>query len=102
MYNSYISNGVILTPNVVTQGDKATIKYKGLLHNAGAHSVFMRMGYGINWDNTKDIRMTRTDDGYEAEVDVSSNQKLNLAFKDCANNWDNNSNMNYSFDVELR
>ncbi|MCX7921199.1 MAG: carbohydrate-binding protein [Clostridia bacterium] len=102
MYNNYIENGVIITPNVVAKGDKATVIYRGLLHNSGAHSVLMRIGYGDNWNDTHDVRMSKTAEGFEAVLPVNSSNKLNVCFKDCANNWDNNSGNNYSFQVEER
>lgn len=102
MYNSYIQNGVIIAPNVVAQGDKTTVKYKGLLYNKGADTVYMHMGYGTTWDKTKDVKMTKTMEGFEAEIPLQSHEKLNVAFKDSADNWDNNSGLNYSFNVELR
>jgi hypothetical protein len=43
--------------------------------------------------------MMRTGMGFETTVPVIKPDTLNVAFKDCANNWDNNSGMNYSFDV---
>lgn len=102
MYNSYIENGVIIAPNVVAEGEKTTVKYKGLLYNSGADAVYMRLGFGSNWNDQTDVKMAKTQDGFEAEIPVTSPEKLNLAFKDSASNWDNNSGMNYSFNVESR
>ncbi|MDP4093388.1 MAG: carbohydrate-binding protein [Bacillota bacterium] len=98
----YHENGVILTPNVVAKGDNASIAYKGLLYNSGAHSVYMHVGYGEAWDNTGDIKMRRTNEGFEADIHVTDGKPLNIAFKDCANNWDNNSGWNYHFEVQSR
>ncbi len=43
--------------------------------------------------------MTRTDKGFEVSIPVLKADKLNVCFKDCANNWDNNSGKNYIFDT---
>ncbi|WP_010250562.1 carbohydrate-binding protein [Acetivibrio cellulolyticus] len=102
MYNNYIQNGVIIAPNVLAEGDKATVKYKGLLYNSGADAVYMRMGFGSGWTNETNVKMARTQEGFEAEIPVTSTDKLNLAFKDSASNWDNNSGSNYSFNVESK
>lgn len=102
MYNMYYENGVLITPNVVATGDTATVTYKGLLKNSGADSVYMHVGFGENWRNTRDIRMNRTNEGFEASVPVTEYDKLNIAFKDSANNWDNNSGRNYRFEVQAR
>lgn len=102
MYNSYIENGVIIAPNVVAAGEKTTVKYKGLLYNSGADEVYLRLGYGSDWKDQKDVKMTKTSDGFEAQIPITSPDKLNLVFKDSANNWDNNSGTNYSFNIESR
>lgn len=102
MYNCYVENGVIIAPNVVADGEKTTVKYKGLLYTSGADEVYMRMGYGPNWEEQKDIKMTKTSEGFEAQIPITSPEKLNLAFKDSANNWDNNSGTNYSFYIESK
>lgn len=102
MYNSYVENGVILRPNVVAEGDEATVVYKGLLYNDGADSVIVHMGYGDNWQKSKDIKMTRTSEGFKASFPVTEYKEINMAFKDSANHWDNNSGRNYSFEVQAR
>lgn len=102
MYNMYYQNGVIVTPSVVAEGDTATITYKGLLYNSGADSVYLHAGYGDRWGKAVDVRMQRTNDGFEARLPVNSKDTLNISFKDSAANWDNNSGRNYSFEVQGR
>ena len=102
MYNTYLQNGVIIKPNVIAEGDTATIAYNGLLYKSGADNLYLHVGYGREWDNAKDIKMSRTNDGFEARLPIEDYNKLNVAFKDCANNWDNNGGYNYSFDVQSR
>lgn len=98
----YYENGVIIAPNVIAEGDTATVIYKGILRNSGADAVYLHVGYGDNWRSTRDIQMNRTNDGFEARLPVTEYDRLNLAFKDSAGNWDNNSGRNYRFDVQAR
>lgn len=98
----YYKNGVIITPNVLAEGDKATVTYKGLLYNSGAERVYMHVGYGDKWNKGTDIQMTKTEDSFEATLPITSNDKLNLAFMDGIGNWDNNSGSNYDFEVQER
>ncbi|MCX7709069.1 MAG: carbohydrate-binding protein [Clostridia bacterium] len=98
----YYESGVIITPNVVAEGDNATVTYKGLLKKSGADSVYMHVGYGEDWRSSRSIQMTRTHDGFEAKLPVTEYDKLNIAFKDSADNWDNNSGRNYRFEVQSR
>lgn len=100
--NNYIENGVILFPNVIAKGDNAKVVYRGLLSNCGADAVYMHLGYGDKWENRWDIKMKKTDEGFVAQFPVTSNKTLHIAFKDSANNWDNNSGKNYSFEVQDR
>lgn len=100
MYNTYIQNGVFIRPNVIAQGDTATVTYKGLLFNSGADTVYMHCGYGVNWENVEDVQMTKTVEGFQASLPINQYKPLNMVFKDSANNWDNNSGKNYTFDVQ--
>ena len=102
MYNMYFDNGVVVVPNVIVKGDKASVLYKGILKCSGADEVYMHAGYGEFWDNASDIRMRKSGEGFEAELSINTDKPLKLAFKDSANNWDNNSGRNYTFEVQSR
>mgnify|MGYP000500944935 CR=1 FL=1 len=66
---------------------------------SGATDIYAHVGFGSAWDNLYDYRMNKTDTGFEVTVPVKSADTINICFKDCAGNWDNNSGMNYSFDI---
>lgn len=91
----YDTNGVQIIPSMVSRGENVRIEYNGLLFNNGADQVVMHMGYGEEWNNQQDIIMTKRNNGFEASVSVSDNDDIHLAFKDSANNWDNNNGWNY-------
>lgn len=95
----YMRNGVTIQPAIPTVGENITVVYDGLLSKSGASHVFARVGFGNNWDNEFDYPLAKTDTGFEATIPVLKSDTLNICFKDCANNWDNNSGMNYSFDI---
>lgn len=96
--SSYDANGVYISPTKFSTGDRIKISYCGLLANSGADEIYAHIGYGTSkWQNITDIKMTRTTKGFEATVPVSTASNLNIAFKDDANNWDNNSGSNYCF-----
>lgn len=95
----YLKNGVSISPSIPSAGDKAKIEYSGLLAQSGAHHVYAHVGYGSKWDNLYDYPMSRTDKGFEVNIPVLKADMLNICFKDCANNWDNNAGKNYTFDT---
>ena len=96
---NYIKNGVVINPSAPSTGEKVKIIYDGLLSKSGATHVYARIGYGSRWENSQDVLMIKTGTGFETTIPVLRADTLNVAFKDCANHWDNNSGMNYSFDV---
>lgn len=97
--NSYIENGVIATPSTPSFGRKVTLTYNGLLPRSGASEVYAHVGYGCDWKDSYDYKMTRTNNGFETTIPVCASEDLNVCFKDPLNNWDNNHGHNYSFKV---
>lgn len=105
MYNNeYMENGIIIKPNVINEGDRVSIVYRGLLSQSGADSVYAHIGFGDgpNWQYTSFVKMDSTSEGFETTVKVNQQSNLNIAFKDSANNWDNNNGNNYVFNVQSR
>ena len=100
LYNIYKENGVVVTPNVLVKGDTASVVYKGVLKESGADTVYMHAGYGENWRSLQDIKMKKTKTGFETELPITMDLPLQLAFRDSADNWDNNSSRNYTFEVQ--
>lgn len=102
MYNMYYKNGLIVTPNVLAEGDEATVIYKGILKESGADEIIMHVGYGEKWNDTQDIKMKKTKEGFETNLSITNDLPLKVAFRDGANNWDNNSSRDYTFEVQSR
>lgn len=99
--SNYTDNGVYITPSDFTVGDRIRVTYSGLLAKSGASEVYAHIGYGTQkWQNIADIKMSKTEQGFEATFPVTSESNLNIAFKDSANNWDNYSGKNYSFKIK--
>lgn len=89
---NYRENGIIA--DKAKHGIKVT--YNGLLAQSGADNVYACYGYGDKWANQTFYKMNRTSHGFETTLPVDE-KVVNVAFKDSANNWDNNSGRNYSF-----
>ncbi len=97
--SEYISNGVTISPAIPTAGEKVKVLYDGLLSKSGANDIYVHVGFGSSWNNSSFYKMNKNNTGFEATLPVSNSDTLNICFKDCANNWDNNYGRNYSFDV---
>lgn len=104
MYNNYISQRVFVKPNVIGEGDTVTVTYNGILAQCGADQVYAHIGFGDTktWHNPTYTKMSRTNEGFETTIPINTLSNLHIAFKDSANNWDNNSGSNYSFNVQSR
>ncbi|MBP2656528.1 MAG: hypothetical protein H6Q73_4097 [Firmicutes bacterium] len=97
--NEYEQNGLSIQPATPHPNSTVKIAYHGLLAQSGAHGLYAHVGFGRDWNHAQDFKMTKKSNIYEADVPVLRADTLNIAFKDCADNWDNNSGRNYSFDI---
>ncbi|VBB05236.1 Hypothetical protein LUCI_0443 [Lucifera butyrica] len=93
--DKYQNHGVILHSG----SNRVRVVYNGLLAQSGAEHIYAHTGFGNHWSETYDHQMLRTSQGFEADIPVNHSTTLNMAFKDCANNWDNNAGHNYSFEI---
>ena len=95
-----------LTKNIFFNTDKlienSTVKisYTGKFFQDGSEDVYLHYGFGINWDNVNEIKMEKTELGFQAEINLLEGESFNLCFKNGTNEWDNNDGQNYSFPIE--
>ncbi len=98
----YDENGVKVSKATIYAGDEITVSYYGLLAQSGANDVYVHFGFGDEWESKDLVQMTLEDGIFKADIKVEKPGTLNIAFKDCAENWDNNSTQNYSFKVSKK
>ena len=96
-----------LVKNIFFNTDKlianSTVKisYTGELFQNNSEKVFIHYGFGNSWDRLSEIEMTKTELGFQAEIELDSQgEPLNLCFRNSNDNWDNNYGANYSFEIE--
>ncbi len=95
-----------LTKNIFFNTDKlvanSTVKisYTGKLFQDAAEAVFIHYGFGLNWENLTDVKMEKTELGFQAEIALNDAESLSFCFNDGNGNWDNNDNQNYTFAIE--
>ena len=94
-----VKNIFFNTDKIVGDTD-VKVTYAGKLFQNGADNVTIHCGYGENWEKSQDIPMQKTELGFQANVYVQPESKLNFCFKDSAGIWDNNNGTNYSFKIE--
>ena len=95
-----------LTKNIFFNTDKlianTTIKisYIGFLFQEDVEEVYIHYGFGPDWDNVNDLKMEKTELGFQAEITLDDSVSFNFCFNDGKDKWDNNDNKNYSFIIE--
>lgn len=76
------------------------ISYTGNLFQNNSEEVYVHYGFGINWNNLNEVKMEKTELGFQAEIDLLAYDVLNLCFRNSNNEWDNNDSKNYVFNLE--
>jgi hypothetical protein len=95
-----------LTKNIFFNTDKllqnSTIKisYIGKLFENNSKEVYIHYGFGLLWDNLSEIKMEKTEIGFQIEVDLVESETFNFCFRDENEAWDNNNTENYIFELE--
>ena len=95
-----------LTKNIFFNTDKlvenSTVKisYIGKLFQEASEEVSIHYGFGLNWDDVNDIKMEKTDLGFQAEIKLGEGDTFNFCFKNGDDCWDNNDGQNYVFPLE--
>ncbi len=95
-----------LTKNIFFNTDKLTpnstvkISYTGRFFQDASSEVYIHYGFGLDWDNLNDVKMEKTELGFQIELTLPESDSLRFCFKNGNNEWDNNDGQNYIFPIE--
>lgn len=100
-YHLAPDSGIAVKPTPITLGDELKVEYRGLLAQSGAEAVYLHYGFGPgDWRSVNDIPMERSSDGaWAAVIQAGEKGRFSFCFRDNANNWDNNSGRNWSYEI---
>jgi hypothetical protein len=90
---------IFFNTDKIIQNSKLKISYVGALYQANSEEVYLHYGFNTNWDNVSDIKMEKTELGFQCEIEIGEFDTLNLCFKGSNNVWDNNNGSNYIFEI---
>ena len=91
---------IFFNTDKLIENSTVKISYTGRFFQDNSEEVFIHYGFGNNWDNLNEIKMEKSDLGFQAEIELLSNDSLNLCFRNSNNEWDNNDGQNYVFPIE--
>lgn len=84
-----------LTPNTTVK-----ISYTGKFFQDNSTNVYIHYGFDNNWENVVDAEMTKTDLGFQIEIELLDKDTFNFCIKNEKDEWDNNDGNNYIFKIE--
>lgn len=76
------------------------VSYTGSLFQNNSEEIYLHYGFNEDWKDVNEIKMEKTDLGFQAELYLPEYQILNFCFRNSNNEWDNNQNCNYTFPIE--
>lgn len=94
-----VKNIFFNTDKLVENSD-IKISYAGKLFQNNSEEVYLHYGFGINWDNLGELKMEKTELGFQTTLNLKEASTLNFCFRNNNNEWDNNDGKNYIFTIE--
>lgn len=91
---------IFFNTDKLMQNSKVKISYTGRFFEDGSEDVYIHYGFGTYWDNLSEIKMEKTELGFQSEIELIESDSFNFCFKNGNNDWDNNNSQNYVFNLE--
>lgn len=91
---------IFFNTDKLIQNSKVKISYTGKLFQNNSKEVYIHYGFGLLWENLNEIKMEKTELGFQAEIELLDKESFNFCFKNESNVWDNNNGNNYIFELE--
>lgn len=91
---------IFFNTDKLIQNSVVKISYTGKFFEENSEEVFIHYGFGPDWDNLNEIKMEKTELGFQTEIELLENDTFNFCFRNENNEWDNNNSANYIFELE--
>lgn len=95
-----LTKNIFFNTDKLIENSKVKISYTGQFFQDSSQEVTMHFGFGTNWDNLGDVKMEKTELGYQTEIELCEGETFNFCLKNEKNEWDNNDGNNYIFPIE--
>ena len=76
------------------------ISYTGLFFQSQSTNVYIKYCFGNDWENYTESEMTKTELGFQIEIELQDKGSFSFCLKNENNEWDNNNGTNYTFKIE--
>ena len=95
-----LEKNIFFNTDKLIKNSKVKLSYTGRFFEDGSNEVYIHYGFGTFWDNLNEVKMEKTELGFQAEVDLIDSDTFNFCFRNNKNEWDNNNYQNYVFNLE--
>lgn len=95
-----LTKNIFFNTDKLVEGTTVKISYTGEFFQNDSEEVYIHYGFGLLWENVTEVKMEKTELGFQTELTLTGTNTLNFCFRDANDNWDNNSNSNYIFPIE--
>ncbi len=93
---------IFFNTDKLVENTNVKISYTGKFFQNGSEEVFIHYGFGSDWKNVNEVKMEKTELGFQSEIFLAECETFNFCFRDNNNEWDNNDNNNYIFNIEKK
>lgn len=91
---------IFFNTDKLTQNSTVKISYTGKFFQDQSEEVYIHYGFGLLWENLTEVKMEKTEIGFQAEINLINADTFNFCFRNGNNEWDNNDCANYIFPLE--
>lgn len=95
-----LTKNIFFNTDKLVENSKVKISYTGKFFQDHSEEVFIHYGFGLLWENLNEVKMEKTELGFQTEIELLPSDSLNFCFKNQNDEWDNNDYQNYVFQIE--
>ena len=95
-----LSKNIFFNTDKLVQNSTVKISYTGKFFEDGSEELFIHYGFGPEWDSLSEIKMEKTELGFQTELYLLESNTFNFCFRNEKDMWDNNDSQNYIFELE--
>ena len=95
-----LSKNIFFNTDKLIENQTVKVSYTGKFFQDNSSEVYLHYGFGIFWEDVSEVKMEKTDLGFQAEIALGAFETLNFCFKNENDSWDNNDGANYIFPIE--
>ena len=84
----------------LVQNSTVKLSYTGKFFEDDSQEVYIHYGFGENWDDLSELKMDKTELGFQTDITLLEYSTFNFCFRNEKGEWDNNNSQNYVFELE--